>query len=159
MLNHDDVQEILQLLDGTGYRQLKLETDSFTLILQRESTTWTVEQEVTTQPEIESNIIRFNEAVIPSEATVSHEHDHLHAVHTPLPGTFYRAPKPGAAAFVEVGSRVEFDTQVCIIETMKLMNAVYAGVSGIVLEICGNDGEFVDKDSVILLIDPESNPA
>ena len=58
------------------------------------------------------------------------------AVRAPLPGTFYRAPRPGAAPFVEVGSRVSADTVVGIVETMKLMNSVHAGVAGTVAEIC-----------------------
>src|SRR5580765_5195902 len=49
----------------------------------------------------------------------------------PVLGTFYRAPSPGAAPFVEIGSRVEPATVVGIIETMKLMNAVHAGAAGV----------------------------
>ena len=67
-------------------------------------------------------------------------------------GTFYRAPKPGAAPFVEVGSQVESETVVGIIETMKLMNSVYAGVSGTVIEICAANGELVDAQRVLMRV-------
>ena len=56
--------------------------------------------------------------------------DGLVAVTTPLPGTFYRAPRPGAEPFVQDGNEVGPDTVVAIVETMKLMNSVHAGTAG-----------------------------
>jgi acetyl-CoA carboxylase biotin carboxyl carrier protein len=76
----------------------------------------------------------------------------LVAVRAPLPGTFYRAPRPGAAPFVEVGSRVGADTVVGIIETMKLMNSVTAGAAGTVAEICLGNAEFAAHGSALLRI-------
>jgi biotin carboxyl carrier protein len=76
----------------------------------------------------------------------------LVAVRTPLPGTFYRAPRPGAAPFVEVGSRVDPDTVVGIVETMKLMNSVSAGVDGTVAEICLGNAEFAGHGATLLRI-------
>lgn len=85
---------------------------------------------------------------------VTGEHG-LHEVRPPMLGTFYRAPKPGATPFVEVGSTVQPDSVVCIIETMKLMNSVYAGVAGVVVEICLDDAQFADEAEVLLRIRPE----
>jgi len=76
----------------------------------------------------------------------------LVAVRAPLPGTFYRAPRPGAAPFVEVGSRVGADTVVGIVETMKLFNSVSAGTAGTVAEICLGNGEFADRGATLLSI-------
>jgi acetyl-CoA carboxylase biotin carboxyl carrier protein len=76
----------------------------------------------------------------------------LREVRTPLPGTFYRAPGPGAAPYVEVGGEVGQDTVVAIIETMKLMNPVYAGTVGTVAEICLADGEFAPQDTVLIRV-------
>ena len=76
----------------------------------------------------------------------------LVAVRAPLPGTFYRAPRPGAAPFVEVGSRVDRDTVVGIVETMKLMNSVTAGVDGTVAEICLGNAEFAANGATLLRI-------
>ena len=73
-------------------------------------------------------------------------------VTSPLLGTFYRAPKPGAPPFVEVGSRVEEDTVVAIIEVMKLMNSVRAGVRGTVTEILPADGTLVEYGETLLRI-------
>ena len=76
----------------------------------------------------------------------------LVVVRAPLPGTFYRAPRPGAAPFVEVGSRVDRDTVVGIVETMKLMNSVSAGVDGTVAEICLGNAEFAARGTTLLRI-------
>ena len=76
----------------------------------------------------------------------------LVAVRAPLPGTFYRAPRPGAAPFVEVGSRVGADTVVGIVETMKLFNSVTAGAAGTVAEICLGNAEFADRGATLLRI-------
>jgi acetyl-CoA carboxylase biotin carboxyl carrier protein len=80
----------------------------------------------------------------------------LVAVVAPLPGTFYRAPRPGAPPFVEVGDAVGEDTVVAIIETMKLMNSVHAGASGRVARITADNGEFAPLGSVLMLIEPEA---
>jgi len=76
----------------------------------------------------------------------------LVAVRAPLPGTFYRAPRPGAEPFVAVGSRVGADTVVAIVETMKLMNSVHAGADGTVAEICLANGEFAAHGATLMRI-------
>jgi acetyl-CoA carboxylase biotin carboxyl carrier protein len=78
---------------------------------------------------------------------------HLVPVRAPLPGTFYRAPRPGAAPFVEVGSRVSTDSVVGIVETMKLMNSVHAGVAGTVAEICLGNAEFAAHGATLVRIE------
>ncbi len=77
------------------------------------------------------------------------------AVHPPLLGTFYRAPKPGAPPFVDVGDRVDEDAVVGIVETMKMMTPVHAGVRGTVVEFRTDNGEFADVDAVLVLVDPQ----
>ena len=79
----------------------------------------------------------------------------LVAVRAPLPGTFYRAPRPGAAPFVEVGSQVGADTVIGIVETMKLMNSVHAGVAGVVAEFCAANAEFAAQGAALLRIRAE----
>lgn len=82
--------------------------------------------------------------------------DGLAAVRAPLVGTFYRAPRPGAAPFVEVGDEVGEDTIVGIVETMKLMNSVEAGVRGQVTEILPADAELVQQGQPLVLVRPAS---
>jgi acetyl-CoA carboxylase biotin carboxyl carrier protein len=76
----------------------------------------------------------------------------VHDVTSPLLGTFYRAPKPGAPPFVEVGVQVEEETVVAIIEVMKLMNTVRAGVRGTVAEILLGDGALAEYGETLLRV-------
>lgn len=79
------------------------------------------------------------------------------AVRAPNLGTFYRAPKPGAPPFVETGGKVSPETEVCIIEVMKLFTSVNAGVHGIVRQVCVADGEMVEHDQLLFLVEPSGN--
>jgi acetyl-CoA carboxylase biotin carboxyl carrier protein len=71
-------------------------------------------------------------------------------VTAPLVGTFYRAPEPGAEPFVEVGSAVEADQTVGIVEAMKLMNPVKAGGPGTVVAILAENGQMVEFDEPLI---------
>ncbi len=144
-LTHADVQEIVQILKSSPYAELHIETDGFKLTLRRAGSGWTQERQTA----------RANTpAAEPVAATAAPEAMTLEPgmapVPTPLVGTFYRAPKPGAAPFVEVGTQVEEDTVVAIIETMKLMNSVRAGTRGTIVEICAENGEFVEEGRVLM---------
>jgi acetyl-CoA carboxylase biotin carboxyl carrier protein len=81
----------------------------------------------------------------------------LLGIRAPLPGTFYRAPKPGADPFVQVGSRVTEDTIVGLLETMKLFNSVHANVRGEVVEFLIGDAEPADQDAVLILVRPDAS--
>ena len=76
------------------------------------------------------------------------------AITAPNLGTFYRAPKPGAAPFVELGQSVDADTEICLLEVMKLFTTVKAGAKGIVREICVGDSEMVEFGQTLFLIEP-----
>ena len=76
-------------------------------------------------------------------------------VPAPLLGTYYSAPKPGAAPFVKVGDRVKPDTVIGIIEVMKLMNSVTADVAGIVTAIHAEDGVLVEHGQALISVQPE----
>ena len=74
-------------------------------------------------------------------------------------GTFYRAPKPGAAPYVEVGQHIGEATEVCLIEVMKLFTPVRAGVSGRIAAACVEDGEMVEFGAPLFLVEPEAEAA
>lgn len=161
---NEDVQEILQLLDATKYDELHLETERFRLTLRRNrgSGDWSQETQVLSAPNVIHAPPVANVAP-PAAASVAASASSADArkagwreVRAHLPGTFYRAPKPGAPSFVEIGSSVEEDTVVGIIETMKLMNAVHAQARGEVAEICFENAQFAEKDAVLMRIKPEA---
>ncbi|MGE5292118.1 MAG: acetyl-CoA carboxylase biotin carboxyl carrier protein [Micromonosporaceae bacterium] len=163
-LTNEDVRDILDLLDALPFGELHLRTENFELHLRRTpGGEWTQSTQVLAEPSLLSPAVPSVSAASsapsasstppPSGVAVAHG-DGLAEVRSPLPGTFYRAPKPGAPPFVEVGSDVGEDTVVAIIETMKLMNSVASGTRGRVAEICLADAEFAGQDAVLMRIEP-----
>ncbi|MGE5161558.1 MAG: acetyl-CoA carboxylase biotin carboxyl carrier protein [Betaproteobacteria bacterium] len=76
-----------------------------------------------------------------------------HVVKSPMVGTFYRSPSPGAAAFVELGQAVKPGDTLCIIEAMKLLNEIEAEVGGVVKEILIENGQPVEYGQPLFVID------
>ncbi|MFO7277809.1 MAG: biotin/lipoyl-containing protein [Pseudomonadota bacterium] len=160
-LTDEDVQEILRLLDASSFDELRLETDRFRLVLRRSKTDqggWTQEKQTLSAPnpiDVGDSAGAESESSAPGKPAAQAEaREGTLEVRAPLVGTFYRAPKPGAPPFVEVGTRVAPDTVVGIVETMKLMNSVYAGAHGTVIEICAADAEFVEQGHVLMRLAP-----
>ena len=152
-LSPEDVRDVLRVLDSSGLDELHLELADLTVTVRRHGAAgWTAEQQVLRTPVVEQSapLVTAAEAA-PAPADVAHG---LVAVHPPLLGTFYRAPQPGAPPFVDVGDQVTEETVVGVVETMKMMTPVHAGVRGTVTEFRLGNGEFAQADSVLLLVEP-----
>jgi len=153
-LTAKDVAEIMRLLEQSSFDSLSLEIDGVKLNVQRGSTPQTRQPGPAegapppAVPQTESQTVQ-RKATPPSEPGLAE-------VSSPLLGIFYRAPKPGEPPFVEVGSKVTEDTVVCIIEVMKLMNSVRAGLKGEVVEILALNGALVEYGEVLLRVRPEA---
>ena len=76
-----------------------------------------------------------------------------HKIRSPMVGTFYRSPSPEAKAFVEVGQTVKVGDALCIVEAMKMMNRIEADKAGVVKAILVNDGEPVEFDEPLIIIE------
>jgi acetyl-CoA carboxylase biotin carboxyl carrier protein len=79
---------------------------------------------------------------------------HLKEIRSPMVGTFYKAPEPGAEPYIKVGNRVTPGQTVCIIEAMKIMNEIEAEIAGVVREISVEDGQPVEFGQVLFRVDP-----
>lgn len=90
-------------------------------------------------------------ATAPTEAPVAEVSGHQ--VRSPMVGTFYRSPSPEAKAFVEVGQTVKVGDALCIVEAMKMMNRIEADKAGVVKAILVNDGEAVEFDQPLIVIE------
>jgi acetyl-CoA carboxylase biotin carboxyl carrier protein len=132
-LTDEDVREILRIIDESDLSELRIETDGFSLHVVKGD-------HMATAPRVPSESEPANEP----EQRGAEPADGLATIAAPMLGTFYRAEGPGKPSFVEVGSRVEPDTIVCIIEVMKMMNSVPAGVSGTVAEVVPDNAELVE---------------
>jgi acetyl-CoA carboxylase biotin carboxyl carrier protein len=151
-LTPDDVRDVLRVLDSSGLAELHLELADLTLTVRREGAGWTAEQQVLRTPQVEQAAAPAAAAEAATPAAEVGEG--LVAVRPPLLGTFYRAPQPGAPPFVDVGDEVDTETVVGIVETMKMMTPVHAGVRGTVVEFRVGNGEFADADAVLLVVEP-----
>ena len=78
----------------------------------------------------------------------------LKEIKSPMVGTFYMAPEPGAEPYAKVGTRVSAGQTVCIIEAMKIMNEIEAEISGVIREVCVNDAHPVEFGQVLFRVDP-----
>lgn len=93
-------------------------------------------------------------AAAPSASTDRTVPEGAVVVSAPYLGTFYRAPKPGAPSYVEMGSAVEAEAEICLVEVMKLFTAVRAGVAGTIVAILARDGELVEAGQPLFAIRP-----
>jgi acetyl-CoA carboxylase biotin carboxyl carrier protein len=154
-LTAKDVAEITRLLEESNFDELRLEIDGLKLHLKRGAP-------VSAQPVHGAADVPpppGATAVAPAPLRTPITADPaVQDVPAPLLGTFYRAPKPGAPPFIEVGSQVTDDTIIGIIEVMKLMHTVRAGIRGTVTEIVGRDGVLVEYGETLLRVRRMSEP-
>jgi acetyl-CoA carboxylase biotin carboxyl carrier protein len=140
-----DVQEILRALENSSFDTLDLEMNGVQLHLRRSGASAHAPRTAATQ------------SPAPTASAVADALSRAGAqpVPAPLLGIFYRAPKPGEPPFVQPGDRVGADTIIGIIEVMKLMNSVRAGIAGEVVEINAPNGELVEFGQPLLWVRPD----
>ena len=154
-LTAKDVAEITRLLEDSRFDELTLELDGLKLHLRRQGAApaaGPVEPAPPAETAVRQESARGLEPASAERAGACEPGAATRDVIAPLLGTFYRAPKPGAPPFVEVGSRVQEETIIGIIEVMKLMNTVRAGTRGIVADILAADGSLVEYGQTLLRI-------
>lgn len=147
-LSPEDVEEITSILSKSSYDVLDIETARFHLRVKRSGDGFTQEWSP-----IGGDPAKTVASAV--EPEVAAEEDGLLVIKPPLPGTFYRSPQPGAPPFVKIGDKVTPDTVVAIIETMKLMNPVHAGVAGEIVEIIPENAEPIEATSILMKVKPE----
>ena len=143
-LSPEDAAELISLLDQLPVDELELSTERFTLSLRRTGTGWVSRTTVgSSTPDNQ-----------PAAAVAVEVPDGLVGVRSPLPGTFYRSPRPGTPPLVGEGDSVESDTVIGLVETMKLFTSVAAGAAGTLVEFCVPDATPVEQDAVVALVKP-----
>jgi acetyl-CoA carboxylase biotin carboxyl carrier protein len=147
-VNMEELRELIALLRENGLAELELEREDFRVRLRREGSNAhqpNVVPEPAPVPVIDP-VLRAPAASAPAPAPAEpkQEDADLHIIPSPIVGTFYRSPSPTAEPFVKIGSNVEPDTVVCIIEAMKLMNEIQAEAAGEVVKIYVENGQPVE---------------
>lgn len=151
-VNMDELRELIALLRENGLAEFELERADFRVRLRRESSNYTVDNPLAAPPPPPpTEVAATPKSVTPTvphpgaqAETAASEDSDLHIISSPIVGTFYRSPSPTADPFVKIGSSVESETVVCIIEAMKLMNEIQAEAVGEVVKIYVENGQPVE---------------
>ena len=150
----DYIESLVKLVSSNELTELSLEEEDKAIIIRKEKEVVTT-QVVAPQP-IQTTVQNHLPGAKVETKTDEAKESAIKGltITSPMVGTFYKAPTPGAAPFTEVGKSVSAGQVVCIIEAMKLMNEIESDVSGKIIEICVQDGEPVEYGQVLMVVEP-----
>lgn len=141
------IEKMMAAMNRAGMKRMVIKQEGFEIELEKESY-FTAEPEVIVpQPVRMPPSLPEEKKEVVAETTVEHKY-----ITSPMVGTFYAAASPENPSFVKVGDKVEKDTVVCIIEAMKVMNEVKAGMSGTVAEVLLKNGAPVEFGTKLIRV-------
>jgi acetyl-CoA carboxylase biotin carboxyl carrier protein len=153
MLTFDEIKELINRVEQSSIQHFELEQKKSKLVISKvavhkKPVAVSEEPLITTPPAAkrEQNL---------TEEVIDHKAESLHTIVSPTVGTFYAAPEPGADPFVQVGTPIQVNSIVCVLEAMKLFNEVEAGVNGQVVELLVKDGDFIEYGQPLFLVKAE----
>jgi acetyl-CoA carboxylase biotin carboxyl carrier protein len=149
LAEHDMIRELAGLLNETGLSEIEIEKAGLKIRVAR---TMTAHAAVAMPAVATPPSPAAAPAAVPA-ATVSEAANHPGAVKSPMVGTAYRSPEPGAAAFVEIGTRVAQGQTILIIEAMKTMNQIPAPKAGTITQILFENGQPVEFGEPLVVIE------
>ena len=161
---HEDVRKILAIFDESDCEEMHIEFGDLKLDLRRHGDSANVQyarprekpEDRQISPQVTKNAGEETTAsAAPAQSTTSRNEampKGVLAVTSPMLGTCYRAPSPGAKPFVEVGDKVKPDDTVCLVEVMKLFNSLKAGVAGTVEKILFENATLVEYEQPLIWI-------
>ncbi|UAY77826.1 acetyl-CoA carboxylase biotin carboxyl carrier protein [Pasteurella canis] len=149
------IKKLIELVEESGIMELEISEGEESVRINRGSVSpAAVQYTVPVQAPVSAPAPA---AVTPTEpalvASTTSETVTGHAIRSPMVGTFYRSPSPEAKPFVEVGQTVKVGDALCIVEAMKMMNRIEADKAGVVKAILTNDGEAVEFDQKLIIIE------
>ena len=160
-LTYDDLLRIVELIKSAEqFSEFRLKVGEIEVELRRRNLAAPRAPVIVPSPTVAlpaATAVTVTEAPAAESASQATWPEGAHVIRSPMVGTFYRAPEPGAAPFVEVGQEVEPGTIVCIVEVMKLMNSVAAGVHGTVRDVLVGDAAPVQAGQPLIVVQPGSD--
>jgi acetyl-CoA carboxylase biotin carboxyl carrier protein len=157
-LTEDDVLQIMKLIEESSFNELHIEMGDFKLSVRKggaaeKTANAPAASQVSKETEADSAGTE-GEQIKDKTSTVSPEG--LTPVTSPMLGIFYRSSAPGTPPYVDVGTLVKEDDTLCLIEVMKVFNAVKAGLRGVVEKICAESGQLVEYGQPLFYIRPDA---
>ena len=146
MLTIDEIKELIQAIDQSSIRNFELEQDGTKLVIAKGAEPAGSIANWAAVPADRSQVVQNRENGKRDQIaeTLKKIETGVHTIASPMVGTFYAAPEPGANPFVQVGQTVGANTVVCVLEAMKLFNEIEAGAEGTIVDILVKDGDFVE---------------
>jgi len=141
------VKKLIELLEASDVAEIEIKEGDEAVRISRTA--------VSNPPSTQSSVATAQQDVKlgePQKSELSQEKTAGHGIKSPMVGTFYRAPSPSSAPFIEVGSKVKAGDVICIVEAMKMMNQIEADKSGTIDSILAEDGEPVEFDQTLMTI-------
>lgn len=146
-MDYKAIEQLMKAMDETNLTHLEIEEEGIKIKMKKEKeivAVSTIEQKVQPAAEVTpSKAVEGAEAPSPKEGAL---------VHSPIVGTFYNAPSPGAKPFISLGDKVKKGDTLCIIEAMKLMNEIEADIDGEIVEILVGNEEMVEYNQPLFRI-------
>ena len=154
----EEIKSIVKLMSENDLTEFKIESEDMHLCIRRGSSAApaaaiAAAPQVIQAPAPQVIHAPAPEAAAPAAVPAQAVPDKAKIIESPIVGTFYRSATPGADAFVKVGSKVEADQTVCIVEAMKVMNEIKAEKSGVIKEILVENGEPVEFGQPLFVLE------
>ena len=159
-MKFDQIEKLIKLLDETSIDEFKYETDEVKIRICKEKNAPVVIPSIPAQPIVHTVPVeqiasapQTTDMLVPQQSEpVFANHEDLHEITSPMVGTFYAAPNPESDTFVSIGSKVQKNTVVCMIEAMKLFNQIEAEVNGEIVEICVENGQLIEYGQTLFRV-------
>ena len=155
-ITQNDVEALIALFDRSDWRELRVVGNGIDLFLSKDSNARrSIDSTTVASVGAEAPPVAVAPTPIAQPAAARTPPAHWVAIRAPCIGTFYNAPEPGAPPFVSIGQSVSLDTEVCLVEVMKLFTTVRAGVIGTIRELLVADAELVEFDQPLFYVEPD----
>ncbi len=168
-LTYQEIAEILRIIDTSSIDEFVVEVGDIKVAVRRKSAGASGNDIFLRTPKSEGLASQpqprtaasapFREKTAPTEPLKDsgERSDGLAQVCAPMSGIFYQKPSPDVEPFVSIGSKVKKGDSLCLVEVMKLFNTIRAELDGRIVEIGAEDGDLVEYDQVLFLIEPIQN--
>jgi acetyl-CoA carboxylase biotin carboxyl carrier protein len=161
-MNQKELKELIEFLKEQDIAEFELERGDVKVRIKRAMAPAT-ETRFIAMPTVSAAVPEASASVVANPATspaaapaaAPQSEQGLHAVRSPIVGTFYESPSPGAPPFAKIGDTVEVGQVLCIVEAMKLMNEIESDIAGEIVKKLANNGQPIEYGQELFVIRPK----
>ncbi len=147
------IKKLVKIVDSTEITDLEIEEEGVRIKIAKKIRN----AQLVTNPQLITSSMQQNmngsESTTEEVADKESKKENLHEIHSPIVGTFYRAPAPDADPYIQIGDTISQGSVLCIVEAMKLMNEIESDVSGKVVKILVENGKPVEYNQPLFLVE------